>query len=120
MAAELPLRDRVFAIVALVPAGSVVSYGDIAGMLGMSPRMVGRYLALGDPAKPELPWWRVVDAAGDLPPHVRQHALLRWEDEGLPLKPTGRGVPITRYRADLATLADAAEEVLGPLPGVSG
>lgn len=112
------MRARVYAIVRLIPVGCVVSYGDIAGMLGMSPRMVGRYLALGDEA--DLPFWRVVNAAGELPGHVREHALGHWEYEGLALKPNERGVPMSRYRADLAHLADAAEALLGPLPGVSG
>lgn len=118
MVDELSLRARTYAIVSLIPTGRVVSYGDIAGMLGMSPRMVGRYLALGDES--DLPWWRVVNAAGELPDHVRDHALAQWEHEGLALKPNERGVPIARYRADLPALADAAEAALGPLPGLSG
>ena len=112
----MDLRNSVYAIVRLVPAGNVVSYGDIAGMLSMSPRMVGRFMALCD--APDVPWWRVVSSYGDLPAHVRVHALEHWADEGLTVKPNGLGVAIRRYRADLADLADAAEAVLGPLPGL--
>ncbi|XAS76397.1 MGMT family protein [Dermatophilaceae bacterium Sec6.4] len=110
------LRTSVYVIVALIPPGRVVSYGDIAGMLGMSPRMVGRYLALSQGA--DLPWWRVVNAGGELPAHVREQALQHWRDEDIELKPNGCGVPIRRYRADLAQLADAAEAALGPLTGI--
>lgn len=114
----MSLREHVYAIARLVPQGRVVSYGDIAGMLGMSPRMVGRYLALNN--EPDLPWWRVVNASGDLPTHVREQAIPHWDEEGMTLKPNGLGVSISRYRVDLPMLADAAEAVLGALPGVSG
>ncbi|UIJ35022.1 MGMT family protein [Allobranchiibius sp. GilTou73] len=113
----MDLRSSVYAIVRLVPPGTVVSYGDIAGMLAMSPRMVGRFMALCE--EEDVPWWRVVSSYGDLPAHVRVHALDHWDDEGLVLKPNGLGVAIRRYRADLADLADAAEAVLGPLPGLA-
>lgn len=67
-------------ILALQP-GEVVSYGDIAEVAGYprQSRLVGRILATSDV---ELPWWRVVNAAGRLVPgHEReQAALLRAED----------------------------------------
>ncbi len=116
------LRSSVYAIVRLIPPGRVVSYGDIAGLLAMSPRMVGRFMALNgehDQEPETLPWWRVVSSYGDLPAHVREHALLHWEDEGLVRKPNGLGVRIQHYRADLARLADDAEATLGPLPGLT-
>lgn len=113
----MTLRCDVYLIVRLVPAGRVVSYGDIAGMLGMSPRMVGRYLALSQEA--DLPWWRVVNASGQLPAHIREHALAHWDDEGIAVTPNGLGVSIRHHRADLCQLADAAEAVLGQLPGVN-
>lgn len=112
----MTLRSDVYAIVRLIPTGRVVSYGDIAGMLGMSPRMVGRYLALSQEA--DLPWWRVVNAAGELPSHVREHALAHWSDEGIDLNPGGLGISMRKHRADLPQLADTAEALLGPLRGV--
>lgn len=67
-------------ILALQP-GEVVTYGDIAEVAGYprQSRLVGRILATSDL---ELPWWRVVNAAGRLVPgHEReQSALLRAED----------------------------------------
>ena len=65
------------AVVRSVPAGEVITYGEIAleaGHPGQS-RAVGKVLALGDddPTEP-LPWWRVVNAAGRLVPgHEEEH-----------------------------------------------
>ncbi len=61
------------AVVRSVPAGEVITYGEIAleaGFAGQA-RAVGRVLAMGDD---ELPWWRVVNAAGRLVPgHEAEH-----------------------------------------------
>ncbi len=60
---------RIYAVVAAIPAGQVMSYGEVARRagLGRAARLVGRALA-GCP--PDLPWHRVVNAAGriSLPP----------------------------------------------------
>ena len=60
--------DQVYAVVRLIPAGKVSSYGRIAKMLGRNraSRAVGYALnALKDkPDKDQVPWWRVVNAAG--------------------------------------------------------
>lgn len=108
-------RERVATVARLVPPGRIVAYGDIAALLQMSPRAVGRAMAThsGD----DVPWWRVTNAAGDLPPHLRDEAFARYRDEGIPIRPNGRGAAIRRRRADLPALADAAEAVFGPLPG---
>jgi methylated-DNA-protein-cysteine methyltransferase-like protein len=64
---------------ALVP-GEVVSYGDIAEVAGAPgrSRLVGHLLAT---TVDDLPWWRVVNAAGRLVPgnELEQAALLREE-----------------------------------------
>lgn len=113
------LRRKIHEIVRLVPRGRVVSYGDIAGMLEINPRQVGRLVATSEPAD-ELPWWRITNASGFLPKHLQDEARACWLDEGIPIRPDGRGCRISVCRADLAELADAAERLLGPLPGVSG
>lgn len=110
------LAEQVNAVVRLIPPGRVVSYGDIAALLGIGPRQVGQIMAKGEA---DLPWWRVTNASGDPPRHLRAAAFAHFADEGMHLKANGLGVPITRYRADLACLADAAEARLGPLPGTS-
>lgn len=76
--------DEVLDFVSRVPAGRVVTYGDIAWALGSNaPRAVGRVLALYGHA---VAWWRVVPATG-LPPqgHARI-ALPHYHAEGTPLR----------------------------------
>ncbi len=71
---------RVLDVVDSIPAGSVLTYGDIAEMVGVrSPRAVGAVLARYGS---EVPWHRVVYGDGRLPPgHVSEaRALLRRED----------------------------------------
>ncbi|MGI8415954.1 MAG: MGMT family protein [Nakamurella sp.] len=55
------LAAEVRAIVALIPPGSVTTYGDIARALGVTPRQVGRAMSILDDA---VPWHRVVKADG--------------------------------------------------------
>jgi methylated-DNA-protein-cysteine methyltransferase-like protein len=58
-------RRAVTAVVASVPAGSVVSYGEVAAEAGYpgAARAVGNLLAA---VGADLPWWRVVRADGRL------------------------------------------------------
>jgi alkylated DNA nucleotide flippase Atl1 len=76
----LPLfARRVLDLVDAIPAGRVMSYGQVAAYLGNAgPRMVARVMATwGD----GVPWWRVVRADGSCAPEVtaRQSRLLRRE-----------------------------------------
>lgn len=61
--------------------GEVTTYGDVAEMAGYPKhsRLVGRILQT---TEIEVPWWRVVNAAGRLVPgHEREQIrLLRAED----------------------------------------
>ena len=109
----MTLADDVYAVVRLVPRGRVVCYGDLAELFGVGPRMVGRVMAGLD--EPDVPWWRVVRADGGMDPHVIEQAREHWLAEGIAT--TDRGVRIRLHHADLAQLADAAERLLGPLPG---
>lgn len=106
------LIDQVCEVVRLIPPGRVVSYGDIAELLGTGPRAVGQ--AMASAREPNLPWWRVVNASG----HLLQEAQRRWQQEGTLLVPGQDAVQIRYARADLPRLADAAEQVLGVLPGL--
>ncbi len=110
------LIDQVCEVVRLIPPGRVVSYGDIAELLGTGPRAVGQ--AMASAREPNLPWWRVVNASGRLPRHLLQEAQRRWQQEGTLLVPGQDAVQIRYARADLSRLADAAEQVLGVLPGL--
>ena len=84
---------RVYEVVARVPYGKVVTYGQIARHLGLpkGARLVGWAMRR---CPGELPWHRVVNAQGGLsagahPGHrPLQRALL--EDEGVSFGPDGR------------------------------
>ena len=59
-------RDqRIIDVIRSLGEGEVVTYGDIADVAGYPKmsRLVGRILAITDD---DLPWWRVVNAAGRL------------------------------------------------------
>ena len=109
----MSLADDVVSVVRVVPSGCVVSYGDIAELLGTSPRIIGHAMATQE--EPGLPWWRVVRADGGMADRLVDRAVPHWLEEGIGFV-DGR-VRIRRHRADLAALADAAESFLGPLPG---
>jgi methylated-DNA-protein-cysteine methyltransferase-like protein len=71
--------ELVRALVAMIPAGKVVTYGDIASAAGLpSPRIVG-WIMRTDSA--DLPWHRVIRSSGRPAPHLatRQLELLRAE-----------------------------------------
>ena len=57
-------RDRVYAIVASIPEGKLMTYGDIAGLAGhpYAARQVGGLAHFGPD---ELPWHRVVNRLGE-------------------------------------------------------
>ena len=91
-AQRLPARDghmddytgRVLDVVDSIPAGQVMSYGDVAEFLGEGgPRQVGRVLALWGGG---VAWWRVVHADGSLLTGHERTALAHYEAEGTPLR----------------------------------
>jgi methylated-DNA-protein-cysteine methyltransferase-like protein len=57
-------RERVYEIVASIPEGRVMTYGDIAALAGhpYAARQVGGVAHFGPP---DLPWHRVVNRLGD-------------------------------------------------------
>src|SRR5271156_2752105 len=56
-------RERVEALVALIPPGRVMTYGQLAALCGnaRAARIVGGIAHFGDP---DLPWQRVVNKQG--------------------------------------------------------
>lgn len=75
---------RVLDAVDSIPAGQVMSYGDVAEFVGEGgPRQVGRVLALWGGG---VAWWRVVHADGSLLAGHERTALARYEAEGTPLR----------------------------------
>lgn len=80
----MTFREQVYRIVASVPPGCVVTYGQVAALAGYPRRARHVGKALGDcPA--DLPWHRVVGAGGavKVQPAERQLELLRAEGVGL-------------------------------------
>lgn len=77
-----PLEAAVLAVLRELRTGEVVSYGDVAddaGFPGRS-RAVGRLLAS---TTEEVPWWRVVNAAGRLVPGLEDEHSARLRAEGV-------------------------------------
>jgi methylated-DNA-protein-cysteine methyltransferase related protein len=87
--------ERVRTVVADIPAGYVLAYGDVAAQAGLPgrARLVGRILAEGGH---DLPWHRVLRADGTPAPHLAVEQLSRLRAEGV-LADNGR-VPMRRYR----------------------
>lgn len=55
--------DAVRSVIALIPAGRVLSYGDVAEILHQGgPRQVGAVMSRYGAG---LPWWRVLRASGE-------------------------------------------------------
>lgn len=102
--------DRVLLAVELVPRGHVVSYGDIGGLVEIGARQVGSVMSRHGTG---LPWWRVVNAAGELPSHLLDEARGHWLEEGITIKPSGKACRIGDHRADLIALATSYDAALG-------
>lgn len=86
-------RERVYAVVRQIPAGRVMTYGQIAGILGESytARTVG-YVMHG--AGDDVPWQRVVNSQGKcstgrltIPMNLQQEIL---ESEGIVFTAAGK------------------------------
>ena len=76
--------DAVLRIVARIPTGRVMTYGDVGLAIDShAPRAVGRVLALFGDASP---WWRVVPASGHPPQGHARLALPHYLAEGTPLR----------------------------------
>lgn len=99
---EKPLenfRQRVEAVVAQIPEGRVMTYGQIAALCGnaRAARIVGGIAHFGDP---ELPWQRVVNKQGGLAagyPGGRQAHAQHLQNEGIKINQH-------YYVADVTTL----------------
>jgi methylated-DNA-protein-cysteine methyltransferase-like protein len=109
--------ERVLRAVEQVPRGRVVSYGDLAALVGIGPRQVGSIMRVYGG---NVTWWRVTNASGDLPEPLREPARVRWAEEGILMKPNGLGCRIADHRADRAALVRAYERVTADLRGPVG
>ncbi len=72
---------RVRAVLAALPTGQVVSYGEVAAEAGYPGAARGVGAVLG--GCEGLPWWRVVRADGRLVPHLAAEQARRLAAEGV-------------------------------------
>ncbi len=87
-------QERVYEIVREIPVGKVMTYGQIARMLGAgyTPRTIGYVMHAADTEN--VPWQRVINSQGAcstgkmmLPVNLQQKML---EDEGVKFSEKGR------------------------------
>jgi methylated-DNA-protein-cysteine methyltransferase related protein len=90
------LVDRVREVVAAIPRGRVMTYGDLGHVVGTGARVVGRMLHAGGH---DVPWWRVVSADGRPYPGAAADARSRYLDEATPLVDDGDDVRVDLRRA---------------------
>lgn len=87
-----PFAERVLDLVAAIPPGQVLTYGDVAERLGTrAPRAVGSTLARFGAG---VPWWRVVRAGGELPAGHEREAAGLLVAEGVRLLPGAGGLRV--------------------------
>jgi methylated-DNA-protein-cysteine methyltransferase related protein len=94
--------DQVLKVVKIVPKGSVVSYGQVAYMIGLprAARQVGWVLNQHG-GMPGIPWWRVINNSGRISikhaahlPHEQRRLL---ESEGVSVS-KDFSIDIKKYR----------------------
>ncbi len=109
--------SRVLDVADAIPAGRVMSYGDIAEYLGEAgPRQVGRVMAVWGGG---APWWRVIHADGSFLQGHEREALAEYQAEGTPLRRAPDGRPL---RADMsrARWVPAGESPAAGSPAAAG
>jgi alkylated DNA nucleotide flippase Atl1 len=89
--------ESVMEIVKAIPAGKVMTYGEVAAALGSrGARAVGLIMSRYGS---ELPWWRVVRAGGYPPQGHETRALDHYWAEAMPLIETPSGYRVDMKRA---------------------
>lgn len=91
---NVPVYERIYAVVRQIPPGKVSTYGQIAGMVGgCTARMVG-YAMAALPYNTNVPWQRVINSQGKVSARIggsgsaEQRQLL--EAEGVRFDQNGR------------------------------
>ena len=122
MVDQADYRERVYKIVRRIPTGHVMTYGQLADLLGegYTARTVGFVMhTAGD----EDPWQRVINAQGScstgrvlLPPDKQQRML---EAEGITFDARGR-CDLARYRWTPEEYAGEDESGDSPQPSLFG
>ena len=97
-----PENESYFAVIRAIPAGRVLTYGDVAayaGRPGQAHRVGYALAALDDPT---VPWWRVINAQGGISPRspdgvAEEIQRDRLESEGVAFS-LERQVDLSRFR----------------------
>lgn len=105
--------EHVLRAVECVPPGRVTTYGAIAALVGGTARQVGSVMRVHGGT---VTWWRVVNAAGELPPGLLARARPHWADEGIALAASGRGCRLADHRVDEAGWRAAYDRAVADLP----
>ena len=98
---DIDPEQRIYAVLAAIPSGVVVTYGQVAELAGLprAARLVGRTLR-HLPADSTLPWYRVINAAGKislpLDSDSGKRQIARLQEEGLVVK--GGRISLSKYR----------------------
>lgn len=103
--------DRVRDIAAMIPAGEVMTYGQIARLAGLNPRHVGRIVSR---ISNDIPWWRIIRADGTPPACHGGTATGLLRREHVPF----RGARVDLHALPVA-LIPARETRMTPDPGES-
>lgn len=94
--AEPSLPEKILACVASIPAGHVMTYGDVAEYCeSRAPRMVGQVLSRDGGT---VPWHRVLHADGTCAPHLYAEQRQRLISEGVRF--VGDRVDLAAHRWD--------------------
>jgi len=97
--------EAVLEVVGDIPPGHVMTYGQVAAVLGSrGARVVGQVMARYGS---DVPWWRVIRASGQPPACHEGTALQHYLDEQTPLKGmtaerASLEDAVSTYRVDLA------------------
>jgi alkylated DNA nucleotide flippase Atl1 len=90
----------VLELVAAIPVGMVLTYGDVAREVGRGgPRQVGQVMSRWGAS---VPWWRVLRADGRPALGHEARALAHYAKEDTPLRPGGERVDLRQARWDLS------------------
>jgi methylated-DNA-protein-cysteine methyltransferase-like protein len=103
MTAPSETYRAIYAVVGRIPAGSVATYGQVAGLAGLPgrARLVG-YALHALAGRSTIPWQRVVNAQGRVSPRssgsdAAMEQRLRLEQEGVSFDANGR-IPLERFQ----------------------
>jgi alkylated DNA nucleotide flippase Atl1 len=95
--------EKVLDVVARIPPGKVMSYGDIAEYLGEGgPRQVAKVMSTYGS---EVPWHRVLRSNGTCAEQIAVRQLKLLQKERVALDPTGTRVRMSVSRWDGRTVA---------------